>query len=1128
MEIEKIQTRYENDFDEWQKEKETLKKEISELTELKDKFQSQLEIFENDLKVFEFSEDEVKKAFAVRTKEYTELITTQKITSRKIKLLESLLNDELQKMYFVKKETVASESAYKKTIADLEKNIKLLEQKIHKLEDNFLNTISINDFNELNKKYSQLNLRYRVLYEIHLSVNQNNNIKNVEKINSELQEQLIGLQNLLTEKIDSAEFNEKNDKTLSEFEEEISYLRNENNNLIKSLEISRDEAQKHYLVNSLKIFEVDALRHQIVDLQAVSEDKETIARLGFELNTCKAAEMETNRYKSELEHEVAKTKKDLQESEKKYAEIKTQLDDYRNYCDKKLKNNKLIIEFLRNQYSGSTSATSLQRYDDLMTELRKNRAEVNAQLAEANETVEKAKIQQETLTNRLEVVERLKDILEQQIGSVNVDGIIKTFSDNSQNTLNEYRYKRKISQLESELQVQVNKLSEYEVIIIQMEYEMINNQKAWKNNENFEIKSPGKKNIDKSIKKYDDKSVVEKPSVQKSLVDKGIQNSPVKNLVDKSEIEKNEKVVEKKSISTQIIIDTKTIGIQNDLGLVELKPDIPSKTATENSSEKIPVFLQDQLKEALTLASDRSAKLIKYESQITEYQAKIDALNRSIEDKDSELIEHKRVIAQKSSESNENEEVTDKITLKSTTNSLQKIISQKEETILRYQNLLKEEREEFNKATVRLQEEIKNLNTQIDTLKSELEKIKSVENQSDNLAKSLFESKENKPKFDIDSEDKIARFTEQVSNLQADLQIANELNERWRRLAEERLEHVDEIRNKLESQHKIELDSYRREIEKWQLETSALRQQLSDNRIKLTKGNITLTKELQERDNKIEELTVAYQQLQSELEMIELTQSPSQQCSNKLSDLNYTYDHEALSHTHNNNNNNNNSGQGQGQGQSHVTAELDLLRKQYKSLMEKEKMYKEQIIDLKQQLSRRYMAEKSEERKTSQREAQLEKKLKSMEEELNKARIQLDREYRVQENKRIKTAEELSLWEKQKKWQGLSEKLKKELKEKDVELKKLNVSYEKLRSVVTCMEREKWFLRSKIKAEDCGTARPDFNFRVIEDLQRECQTLRDRISELTDRLETEDSHRLVGQIEQQKRRIAALEIATEV
>lgn len=67
---------------------------------------------------------------------------------------------------------------------------------------------------------------------------------------------------------------------------------------------------------------------------------------------------------------------------------------------------------------------------------------------------------------------------------------------------------------------------------------------------------------------------------------------------------------------------------------------------------------------------------------------------------------------------------------------------------------------------------------------------------------------------------------------------------------------------RLEQQHKTELESYRGELNKWQIEADTLRQQLSENRVLLTKGNISLMKELQEKDDKIHELSLTCQQLQ--------------------------------------------------------------------------------------------------------------------------------------------------------------------------------------------------------------------------------------------------------------------------
>lgn len=126
------------------------------------------------------------------------------------------------------------------------------------------------------------------------------------------------------------------------------------------------------------------------------------------------------------------------------------------------------------------------------------------------------------------------------------------------------------------------------------------------------------------------------------------------------------------------------------------------------------------------------------------------------------------------------------------------------------------------------------------------------------------------------------------------------------------------------------------------------------------------------------------------------------------------------------------------------------------------------------------------------------------------------------------------MWEKQKKWQQTAEKLKEKLKEKTDEYTKLLSNYEKLRSVVTCMEREKWYLKSKLKTENTAAGILSARFmtnaqqNVMEDLQKECQTLRDRIKDLTDRLENEDNEQLLQKIEEQKRRIAVLEVISQV
>lgn len=85
------------------------------------------------------------------------------------------------------------------------------------------------------------------------------------------------------------------------------------------------------------------------------------------------------------------------------------------------------------------------------------------------------------------------------------------------------------------------------------------------------------------------------------------------------------------------------------------------------------------------------------------------------------------------------------------------------------------------------------------------------------------------------------------------------------------------------------------------------------------------------------------------------------------------------------------------------------------------------------------------------------------------------------------------------------------------------------------MEREKWYLRSKLRCENgciAGSisARPGASSStdVLDDLQHECITLRGRVRELTDRLEEADTSQLIMKIEAQRRQISALEAVTKV
>ncbi|XP_050465506.1 centrosomal protein of 290 kDa-like isoform X1 [Cataglyphis hispanica] len=1200
-EMKALQIAYKNEAEEWEKQKDLLIQESNELKDEIDGLKNQLEVYKKNWQIIENGDDEIRKEFAIKTREYADASNEIIIMNRKNTSLQQLLNKETGRLYEYQKDMIKKENDLNRALTNADKYNKTLLSEVSLLQSNLRNSVSITVHNELKEKYEELNIRHHALLEnaiifrdsneisslkaeiemirqekyqlvenLRKTDNCNNddnlqqklkeieakelierqradqmtrlyeisqmqlakcedNVKQLSIVNSENQEKLIEIQKKLFKEIVLQEATQMNDNHIQELQNEKMQLVIENESLKKMLEISEDEARLQYSLNSLQTLELDSLRHQILDLQAISEDKATISRLDFELTSKKISEMELTSQKTRLQNELSYMQQELDSSRKKYEEMRSYVEDYQKQCDSRCKYYTDIIYFLQCQYAGSTPISTLEKVITLATKLEIDRQNIDTEMQKTKKCHEDIINEQQLLSARLEIIERLKDILEQQIGAGSVQIIMERFAESSQQTLSDFKYKRRIAHLEHELQIANSKFNEYESIITSMEQDMLNIQKAWHPRH--------------------DKLQINTLNVEAKSIQAGTETQVVSVQTDTYTCCLNQKVQD-----TGDIVMFKDINKEESVESSETIKSTFREAGNNTEESSSSVILNDQLDQALKLASERSVMLVKCESQLEEYKAKVDALNKAIMEKDTQYqatvdtlnkaIEEKDLqyrtkmdalnktieekdshLAQKQNALDElisqsritDTDCTDKLALKSTINSLQKLINQKEETILRYQNLLKEDRDEHSRAASRFQDEIKSLHDRILAMQSEIrneEPVISVKNIFEKTTISN-ETAATVPRNSAAQEEEIARLSEKVSTLEAELNISKELSERWHRLAEERLKHMDRMRERLEQQHKNELESYRSESNKWQSEADTLRQQLSENRMLLTKGNISLMKELQEKDDKIYELTLACQQLQNEVELIESV-NRSQQMTVRDIKVNET-PHQ--SH----------------RDQMQQQNQIDVLRRQLQSLMEKEKTYKSEIADLKQQLSRKYMATKTQEKKISQREAQLERKVTSLEEELHKAKTQLDREYLAQEIKKAKTAEDLSLWEKQKKWQQTAEKLKEKLKEKTNEYEKLLTNYEKLRSVVSCMEREKWHLRSKLKLESDtvsgnSSARPvsTIQLNTIEkELEKECRILRERVKELTDRLEKESNEHLILEIAELKRHNAALEAVTQ-
>jgi len=109
---------------------------------------------------------------------------------------------------------------------------------------------------------------------------------------------------------------------------------------------------------------------------------------------------------------------------------------------------------------------------------------------------------------------------------------------------------------------------------------------------------------------------------------------------------------------------------------------------------------------------------------------------------------------------------------------------------------LKEDRDEHSRAASRFQDEIKSLHDHILAMQGKSEDpVVIIKNAFEKT--SMFD--ETTARSSAVQEEEIARLHEKVSTFEAELNISKELSERWHRLAEERLKHMDCMRERFDS-----------------------------------------------------------------------------------------------------------------------------------------------------------------------------------------------------------------------------------------------------------------------------------------------------------------------------------------
>ncbi|XP_058456940.1 centrosomal protein cep290 [Malaya genurostris] len=545
--------------------------------------------------------------------------------------------------------------------------------------------------------------------------------------------------------------------------------------------------------------------------------------------------------------------------------------------------------------------------------------------------------------------------------------------------------------------------------------------------------------------------------------------------------------------------------------------------------------LESQLKQAMMLASTRSALLLETESRLTECHGRIKLLEKTLEDKEGQLKKEKCI----NSETGGSDKIGDGI-LSSTIGSLQDLLLQKDTTLSKYQDLLGNERLEHSKAYDENISQIRSLKKTIDELEQkQYDKQKEIDNmitQINDLNKKSAEQEANAAHATVVS----GAGTNRTELVYTDKIIENiyELDQKKEgeieslrvqlKMLENKLSEAAKDSRTLQGQLKENASKEKRMemiLREKEAEIRILNEKISKEHDDLREftDNVATAQEveqlremLEDKDRHIQDLTETLSQFHDDQQrfMNDTSLHSAEQVSHLSADLNRS---EASNRI--------------------LKTQIDALKRQVISIQQREKQSRDLVKTLKNQLIKRPVIAMKPERIPTPREDQLARKVQLLETELLDTKDDLRKQISINENRRAKNAAELDLWNKQKRWQQTADKLKIQLKDRETELEKLKVHFNSAKSAIVRMEREKAMLEGRsIRGTSAGSAKSgkcgsttDNKYTIAE--SPDCCTSESTGSdEASTELNTfaqnskEIIEALKSRIESQQRRIIAMEL----
>ncbi|KAK3096658.1 hypothetical protein FSP39_002154 [Pinctada imbricata] len=590
-------------------------------------------------------------------------------------------NEVLKKTLSMEKEKLHSLEA---AVADLHKRGITKGTEVQNLTDTDVITIS-KKLTTLEMK--ELNERQRAEHAVRMYEQQKSILRDLETRNLELEEKFaeITKSNLELQKVErelrdeltnsvTKEVSEADRKKNMQLEEAQVNLRNEISKLKQISEVATSQVRNLEMIQLSREKENTSLRQQLLDFQIQSDEKTIIGKLHRHIVQLQVSEgtavrrlEEAQKKNTKLEALVLRLEQRLDEKDQTIYHNKAEVKNKVNH----LKRN---LQELRIQFAGAVPLSRQEKFSKNMMQLQQDKQKLEVELKQVRTKKEEEEDKLAALELQHKSLQELIATLKDGRGAAKV---VEWHGKMDAIRLEELKQKRLNGKLQQQIKYLEGVIRTHETTIADLEAEFV---QLTKENEERQLRWEHREvELERTIARMDDQA--QKIAGAASKFEEAVGSLPDSKLPVANQLEQAISTIKS---NVKIILETQAESKALKKKNSELQKQL-------NEAEKM-VIARDKLVSELRLrmpaTSDRDEIIIKATSKVTETMA------AKSDDKQFQT-EHSIKVAQ------------------STIASLQARIQQKEETIAKYQELLKQARDDMTDMNKRHEQDLKNMQLKI-------------------------------------------------------------------------------------------------------------------------------------------------------------------------------------------------------------------------------------------------------------------------------------------------------------------------------------------------------------------------------------------------------------------------------